>query len=82
MSKPDYVACMVVACGILHNLAIRNGIELDLQDDVDLGDPRRIIGLEVEEDEEVNNYDRHGNHLYIQGVQERDRIMEEYFEGH
>lgn len=82
MSKPEYVACIVVACGILHNIAIRNRLDLDLHEEDELVAPREIVGeREEEQDEDVQNNEGQGNRLYIQGLRDRDEIVAEYFEG-
>lgn len=79
MSKPVYVACIVVACGILHNIAIRNGLELDLHEEDELAEPREVISQEEEEDADAINPGPNGNRLYVQGLYERDRIVQEDF---
>lgn len=33
MSKPGYVASIVMACAILHNMTIHNGLELDIPEE-------------------------------------------------
>lgn len=70
MSSPDDVSCIVIACCVLHNIAIRNGIELDVPETEDL------IG------EDVNGAiddDIQGNRPYQRGVRARNEIVHGFF---
>lgn len=74
MSKPGYVANIVVACAILHNIAIRNGIDLDLPDDEEM--LNRDGQIQVAEDREVGP----GNQQLQRGLRARQRIVRNYFD--
>lgn len=58
MSSPGYMAQIVIACCVLHNMAIRNGIELDLPDD-----ELPIVGVEehLNVPNQENELDGHRN---------------------
>lgn len=78
MSEPGYSACIVIACCILHNIAIRNGIELDLDEEEEI--PERAVPqkLDVEEDHPDHVDEGARNRHYIEGMRIRDEIVADY----
>lgn len=72
MSEPGYVAMIVVACAILHNKAIRNGLDLDLEDEEELHN--RYADDRIHQHVDVNNQ-------LQRGLAARLRIVNDYF-GH
>lgn len=73
MSSPESVSCLVVACCVLHNIAIRNGQELDLPEEIlpEINDEQ-----EGEDDEDrIYNRDR----MYIHGLRARQDIVDRFF---
>lgn len=75
MSKAGYVADIVVACGILHNIAIRQGHDLDIPED---GEYLNHYGEEAELDEHERNKGQRNQQL-IRGLEARQRIVRDYF---
>lgn len=73
MSEPGYVAEIVVACSILHNMAIRNGLELDLPEDEEMLN-------EYADDAHHNEANELNQHQQLQrGLAARNRIVTDYF---
>lgn len=74
MSSPGYVSCMVIACCVLHNIAIRNGIELDIIEE-------EILRRPAEGENNDEDAENHGprNRLHVQGLREREEIVRLYF---
>lgn len=76
MSKPGYVANIVVACAILHNIAIRNGQDLDIPEDEEYLNEHGQD--QVEEEHEGNDGNR--NQQLVRGLEARQRIVRTYFQ--
>lgn len=78
MSSPESVSCLIVACCVLHNVAIRNQQDLDL-DDLPLMEDQHDVNQDGDDD---NDPEREvlRNRLYIRGVRAREEIVENYFE--
>lgn len=76
MSLPESVSCLVIACCILHNIAIRNGQELDLPDEIP---PQPNDEVNYEEENEDLDREMPRNRLYYHGLRARNEIMEAYF---
>lgn len=77
MSSPESVSCMIVACCILHNIAIRNGQELDLIPEDEIA-PRVENQVEEEGGEDIEA-GMPRNRLYYRGLRARNEIVESYF---
>lgn len=74
MSSPESVSCLVIACCVLHNLAIRNGQELDLLEEV-------IAEAPIEgDDDDLLDRDHHRQRMHIRGLQAREEIVDGYFQ--
>lgn len=74
MSRPESVSCLVIACCVLHNLAIRNGQELDLVEDV-------IPEAPIEGDaDDVLERDPQRQRLHIRGLHAREQLVDGYFQ--
>lgn len=74
MSDPGYVADIVVACAILHNMAIRNGLDLDLPE----GEEMQNVYAEDVRHNEMNEGGP-GNQQLQRGLAARARIVQDYF---
>lgn len=72
MSRPESVSKMVIACCVLHNIAIRNGQPLDVDEE---GDNRSHDGGEG--DTTILGAE-HGR-PYHRGVSARQDIVDAYF---
>lgn len=72
MSVPVYVTRIVVACAILHNMAILNGLDLDIPEDEE---------LENRDGENQIAEDNVGlrNQQLQRGLQAKERIVRTYF---
>lgn len=76
MSAPDSASCLIVGCCILHNIAIRNGQELDLPED---GIPPEVGNQDEQENGDDIEVDMPRNRLYYRGLRAREEIMEAFF---
>lgn len=76
MSSPSAVSSIVIACCVLHNLAVRRGIALDIPDGGDNGPARPLTQPGGQEDEEVIA-DR--GRAYVRGINARQNIVDAFF---
>lgn len=70
MSAPEDVSCIVIACCVLHNLAIRNGIELEVPE---------VEELVVEDVNGALDNDNQGVRPYQRGLRVRNEIVQGFF---
>lgn len=71
MSCAASVSKIVIACCVLHNIAIRNGIDLDV-------DERPFFPAEEEAGEE-DRADGQGVRAHYRGIRVREDIVQAYF---
>lgn len=78
MSEPGYAANIVLACAILHNMAIRNGIELDIPDDEEL--VNQDGQNQADEENAGDEHAGHRNQELQRGLNARNCIVTAYFQ--
>ncbi|KAJ8964064.1 hypothetical protein NQ314_005147 [Rhamnusium bicolor] len=67
--NPNFVANLVKACAVLHNMCIRERIPININDNEDNQE-------QYEENQQINAEPEHGQ----QGILKRQRIVEDYFQ--
>lgn len=75
MSSPASVSCIVIACCVLHNVAIRNGLELDVPEPAQAPQqPDDALG----DDDDL----RYGVRPHLRGIRAREEIVQAFFARH
>lgn len=72
MSRPECVSKVVIACCVLHNIAIRNGQPLDVDDDDEVHSRVRGEG-------DTTILDQGRSQPYRRGVSARQEIVDTFF---
>lgn len=75
MSCPDAVSRIVVACCVLHNIGIRNAIELDVPEMMEYPREANVSDDEAYEEENGPN----GARPQVRGTRARAEIVQAYF---
>lgn len=78
MSSPESVSCLVIACCVLHNIAIRNHQELDLDEEV--LEVANNDGEQEQDDDPDQDHEFIRNRMYLQGLRAREDIVTAYFQ--
>lgn len=75
MSDPSAVSSLVIACAVLHNMAIMRGIDLDINN---LDNIPQEMAVQPEIDVEDGRAEHRGRPL-IRGIRARNQIVEGFF---
>lgn len=75
MSDPSAVSRLVIACCVLHNMAVMRGIDLDIGDQDHLAVERPVQQEEAVVDERAENRGR----PLMRGIQARNLIVQGFF---
>lgn len=77
MSRPGSVASIVIACGVLHNLAVRRGVDLEINE-AENHFPGRMVPRQDDDDDGDEAFEDRGR-AYVRGQRARRNIVDTFF---